>query len=89
MTHDTFADSDWPERVARGSFARLRRAAVVSIAGAVGWICFTLLYVAFWAHGYSLFQSIIVIVVSLIVLAGVMAATWVSFGLRWAHGGFD
>jgi hypothetical protein len=89
MTDDSFADSDWPRKFASGTITRLRRAVVASIAAAVAWISFTLLYVAFWAHGFSLFQSIVVIVVSLVILVGIGAAVWVSFGLRWARGAFD
>ncbi|HTZ61609.1 MAG TPA: hypothetical protein VMC82_03070 [Thermoplasmata archaeon] len=64
---------------------RLRRSVLLSIAGIVAWVCFTLLYVGFWAQGFSLFQSIIVIVVSLVVLAGVLAGAWISFGMRFAR----
>jgi hypothetical protein len=85
MTDDSHWDSDWPHAFARGTVTRLRRAVVASILAAVAWISFTLLYVAFWAHGYSLFQSLVVIAVSLIVLFGILSATWVSFGMRWSH----
>jgi hypothetical protein len=69
--------SDFPSR------ARI----VASILLPVAWLCFTLLYVGFWAQGFSLFQSVIVILVSIILLAGTMAALWVSWGMRhhsWA-----
>jgi hypothetical protein len=66
----------------------LWRRVVVSIVVPVAWLCFTLLYVGFWAHGFSLFQSVIVILVSILVLFAVMASVWVSFGMsqsrRWA-----
>lgn len=85
MTDDSRWDSDWPHAFARGTVTRLRRAVVATILAAVTWISFTLLYVAFWAHGFSLFQSLVVIAVSLIVLFGILAATWASFGMRWSH----
>ena len=85
MTDDTVWEPDWPHAIAKGTVARLRWAVVGSIFAAVTWICFTLLYVAFWAHGFSLFQSLVVIAVSLIVLVGALSAVWVSFGMRWAH----
>jgi hypothetical protein len=53
------------------------------------WLSATLLFVAFWAHGFSLFQSIVVILVSIILLIGVMAAIWVSFGFRQARAWMD
>jgi hypothetical protein len=89
MSDDTFGDSDWPRQFARNTISHLRYAVVASVVAAVAWICFTLLYVAFWAHGFTLFQSIVVIVVSLVLLAGAMSATWLSFGLRWARHHFD
>ncbi|MGA8542336.1 MAG: hypothetical protein WB947_02160 [Thermoplasmata archaeon] len=71
-----------PHRFER--FASLRRALLASLAGSVAWVCFTLLYVAFWAHGFSLFQSIVVIVVSLLLLFALLVGAWVSFGMRMA-----
>jgi hypothetical protein len=85
MSDESAWEPDWPHAFARGTVSRLRRAVVGSIVAAVAWISFTLLYVAFWAHGFSLFQSLVVIFVSLIVLVGAFSAVWVSFGLRWAH----
>lgn len=66
-----------------------RARVVASILGPVAWLSFTLLYVGFWAKGFTLFQSVIVILVSIIILAGLMAALWASFGMRqarWAWG---
>jgi hypothetical protein len=59
-----------------------RARVVASILGPVAWLCFTLLYVGFWAHGFTLFQSVIVILVSTLILAGVMGALWASWGMR-------
>jgi hypothetical protein len=66
-------------------FAQLKWAIFASLMGGLAWICFTLLYVAFWAHGFSLFQSVIVIVVSLLILCGLLTASWISFGLGFAR----
>ncbi len=67
----------------------LRWRILVSIVGPVVWLTFTLLYVGFWAQGYSLFQSIMVILVSLVILGGVMAVVWTAWGMRrhewWGH----
>lgn len=65
-------ESDFPSR------ARV----VASILGPVAWLCFTLLYVGFWAQGFTVFQSVIVILVSVILLAGLMGAIWASWGMR-------
>jgi hypothetical protein len=63
----------------------LRRRIVASIAATVAWLSLTLLYVAFWAHNFSLFQSIVVIVVSLLILSGVLLAAWISYGMRFGR----
>lgn len=55
---------------------------IASILGPVAWLSFTLLYVGFWATGFTLFQSVIVILVSAIILAGLMGALWASWGMR-------
>ena len=61
----------------------IRWRVLLSILGPVAWISFTLLYIGFWADGFSLFQSVIVIIVSLLILAGLMGAMWASFGMRY------
>ena len=61
----------------------LRRRILISIGAFTGWISLLLLYLAFWAAGFSLFQDIVVVVVSLLVLAAVLLGAWISFGLRF------
>jgi hypothetical protein len=64
---------------------RVRVAA--SILLGVGWLSFVLLYAGFWVDGYSLFQSIVIVLVSMLVLAGIMGAMWASWGMRFARMG--
>jgi hypothetical protein len=68
--------------VARTRFERMRWQILASIIGPIAWLCFTLLYVGFWAQGFSLFQSVIVIIVSALILAGVMGSLWTAWGTR-------
>jgi hypothetical protein len=65
-----------------GLLGALRRRVVLSIGACAAWVSLTLLYVAFWAHGFSLFQSIVVVLVSLVVLTAVLLGAWASYGLR-------
>ena len=65
--------------------ASIRRRVLVSITALVGWLGLILLYFAFWASGFTLFESIIVGVVSCLVLGGVLLGAWISFGLRLAE----
>ncbi|MGP8159096.1 MAG: hypothetical protein ACLPWO_05785 [Thermoplasmata archaeon] len=64
-------------------FGSIRRRILVSIGATAGWLCLVLLYLAFRATGFSIFQSIVVVVVSLLVLAAVLLGAWISFGLRF------
>jgi hypothetical protein len=64
-------------------FGSIRRRVLASIAATAGWLCLILLYWAFWASGFSLFQDIVVVVVSLLVLGSVLLGSWVSFGMRF------
>lgn len=68
-----------------GLFVALRRRFLTSLApGAVSGNS-TLLSVAFWAHGFSLVQGFVVILVPFFALAGKLGGRWVSFGLRFAR----
>lgn len=80
------ATSDAPVHSDVGKFSEgLRWRLRVSILGPVAWLSFTLLYVGFWATGFTLFQSIVVILVSVIILGGVMGAVWTSWGPQYRH----
>ncbi len=67
----------------------LKRRLVLTIAVPTAWLSFTLLYVGFWAPGFTLFQSIIVVLVSLVLLIGTIAGIWVSFGFQQARRWID
>jgi hypothetical protein len=63
----------------------LRWRMLVSVLGPIAWVCLTLIYVGFWASGFSLFQSIVVVLVSILVMAGVLSAAWITWGPRFRH----
>jgi uncharacterized membrane protein YiaA len=89
MSQSTSAKTFWSDSPVSDTLSSLRRRILASIVAPVAWLSLTLLYVGFWAHGFTLFQSIIVIVVSIIVLFGVMAGIWVTFGFRQARRWMD
>lgn len=62
-------------------FEGLRWRIMASILVPIAWLSFTPLYVGFWAPGFTLFQSIIVIIVSALVLAGVLGAAWTTWDM--------
>ncbi len=65
--------------------AGMRWRVAVSILLGAGWLSFVLLYAAFWSGGLSLFQSIVIVLVSLLLLAGILGAMWASWGMRFAR----
>jgi hypothetical protein len=85
MSADPFPTASSTHARPFDTLGRLRRRLVASIAGIVAWISFTLLYVAFWAPQFTLFQNIVVVIVSLVVLIGGLAVAWITFGLGFAH----
>jgi hypothetical protein len=48
----------------------------------VGWIIFILIHAAFWSENYSLFQNIVIAVVTLIAAIGIAGLSWVIWALR-------
>ena len=49
------------------------------------WLISLLLYAAFWASGFTLFQSIVIALMVLIAVGGILAAMWASWGMRFAR----
>jgi hypothetical protein len=59
------------------------------IAGIVGtmlaiiaWLVFILFYALYWSNGFSLFQNIIVTIVSLLITGMVIGLVWVVWGWK-------
>ena len=89
MSHDRWSrEDDWGlpfSWAIRGAVWRV----VVSVLAPVLWLILTLLFFAFWAHGLTLAQDIVVGFVSVLALFAALVVVWVSFGIqayhRWAH----
>ncbi|MCI4368024.1 MAG: hypothetical protein L3K09_00455 [Thermoplasmata archaeon] len=83
VAHGARADADWEwgER-----FQGFRRRVLFSIVLPIAWLSFSLLYVAFWATGFTLFQSGVIVLVSALVLGGTMGAVWMWWGPSYAKG---
>lgn len=54
---------------------------VVSILGAVVWLVFILFYALYWSSGFSLFQNVIVTIVSFAITGLLIGLAW----LIWFH----
>lgn len=69
---------DWKDR-------RLLALTVLSILAFIVWLVFILFYALFWSTGFTLFQNIIVTIVSFLVTGGVVGIMWVLWGMKYAN----
>ena len=49
---------------------------IASILGVVAWLVFILIYALYWSKGFTIFQNIIVTIVSLSIAALLIGAMW-------------
>lgn len=89
MTASPFTPSEPMRRREYSLLGGLRLRILASLALLAGWVSFTLLYVGFWAGGFTLFQSVILGIVSLVILTTSLIGAWVSFGFGFARGWLD
>ena len=75
----------WPGSVRRG----MRWRTSLTILLGTGWLVFILLYAAFLAGNFSLFQNIVIFFASIIIVMGGLAAIWASWGMRFAGGNWE
>jgi len=59
---------------------------VLSFLGVIAWLVFILLYALFWSRGFSLFQNVIVTIVSLAIAGLLIGLVWVIWGTRQYRG---
>ncbi len=82
MTHDPWDGSGDGEHFVSGTIRAAVWRIVASIFAPIAWLSFTLLFLGFWAHGFTVAQDIVVGAVSALTLLGFLLAVWVSFGFR-------
>ncbi len=80
----TYTSGDGPETYAKGLTRGMRWRVMASIVGATAWIIFFLLFVAFVPAGLTLFQSIVVIIASILAIGAILGAMWAAYGMRYA-----
>jgi membrane protein YdbS with pleckstrin-like domain len=65
----------------RGAMRRI----VATVLTAVLWLSVTLVYLAFWVHGWTLAEYVVAGTVSFLGLIGALVLIWVTFGIRLYH----
>lgn len=73
-----------PEEFAKFHVAGFGWRVAVSITSGFGWLAFLVLWLAFYAGSYDIYQNIAVVLLSIIGTVALNAAVWVSFGLKMA-----
>jgi len=58
---------------------------VVSIIVFFGLLIFAIIYVAFFASSFSLFQKIAVILVAILIATAILGAMWTSWGIKYGR----
>lgn len=56
-----------------------------SILIVIGWLSFVILWLFFHADKYDIFQNLAIIIVSVLVGVGILAAMWAPWGMRMAR----
>jgi len=57
----------------------------LSIIVGVGWLIFLILWLFFYASGFNIYQNIAIFIVSILVVGGVLGASWAPWGMRHGH----
>jgi len=57
---------------------------VISIIAGIGWAIFILLHAFFWSEGFTLFQNIVIGIVSLLIVIAILGVAWVVWAMRFA-----
>jgi hypothetical protein len=52
---------------------------------AVSWLAFFILYLAFWAGSFNIWQNIAVFLASLLIVGGLIAVMWILWGTKFVE----
>lgn len=67
-----------PDRIVKGFGWRVALTIVVSF----GWLIFLIIWLGFFAADYSGYQNLAISLVSVLVLAGILAVTWAVWAMK-------
>ena len=59
----------------------------LSIAVVFGWLVFLIIWLFFYANKYDVLQNIAIFLASVLVGVGILAASWATWGIRYARSG--
>lgn len=56
----------------------------LSIIVGVGWLVFLILWLAFYAPGFTLYQNLAISLVSILIVGAILGAAWASWGIKYS-----
>ncbi|MFP3909738.1 MAG: hypothetical protein ACLFVX_07750 [Archaeoglobaceae archaeon] len=65
-----------------GSEFNLRWRVTISAVSGIGWLLFLIAWAFTYASDYDIYQNIAIFLVSVLVLGGINAVTWIPWGMR-------
>lgn len=60
------------------------RTAVSAVVG-IGWLIFVIIFLFFYATGFGIYKTIAILLVSVLVMAAILAPVWIMWGIRAAR----
>ncbi|WXG44334.1 MAG: hypothetical protein WED04_09920 [Promethearchaeati archaeon SRVP18_Atabeyarchaeia-1] len=57
----------------------------VTVAVSLGWLVFLILWLAFLSVGWPLYQSIAIVLISILLLVVILSLMWVPWGLKYGR----
>ena len=63
----------------------MRWRVALSIIMGVGWLAFLILWLAFYASDFNIYQNIAIVLVSILIMGGVLGAAWASWGMKYGR----
>ena len=57
----------------------------LSIIVGVGWIVFLILWLAFYASDFSVYENIAIFLASLLIVGAILGASWASWGMKYSR----
>ena len=69
---------EWEGEMPPGGAARV----AVSIVVGVSWLIFLILFLAFYADGFSIYQNLAILLASLLVVGAILGPMWAYWGIK-------
>ncbi len=57
----------------------------VSAVVAIGWVIFVIVFLFFYAQDYVFYKTIAILLISVLVMAAILAPIWIVWGIMVAH----